>query len=477
MRALVVLTGVSFLLCMVATPLVRDLCARFGFVDRPDVQRKFHSKAVPRIGGIPILLSYAGALLLMLMFAPRWAGVTVQHPRLVLELCPAVAVVFLTGLLDDLLTLKPWQKLAGQFVAAVLAVSCGATISLASRHPLALLFTIPLSLLWLIGCTNAFNLIDGMDGLAAGIGLLATVTTAAVAVFQGDMGLAMATAPLAGCLLAFLRYNFNPASIFLGDSGSLTIGFMIGCFSLVWGQHSGNLLGLAAPSMVMALPLLDVALAIARRGLRRKPIFQGDRRHIHHMMLARGFRTREAALVLYGVCALCAALALLQMMTRVHVRAFVLLIFLTLIAIGINALGYVEVTAARKTGSRLVHHLREEIFLQDLSHSLAKVKSEDDCWEVIHNTCRELSFASVHMQLNERTYEAKFLASVDAVAPWQLTMGLGRKGQLTLTRLQHPGSPPQLFAALEKLQQAVIAQRVVDRELVQVIHQVPRVKR
>lgn len=456
MRALLVLTGVSFLLCMIATPLLRDLSAHFGIVDRPDVQRKLHSKAVPRIGGIPIVLSYAGALLLMLIFKPHWAGVTVQHPRLVLALCPSVAVVFLTGLLDDLLSLKPWQKLVGQILAAVLAVSSGATISLASSHPFALLFTIPLSLMWLVGCTNAFNLIDGLDGLATGVALFAAVTTAAIGVIQGDMGLAMATAPLAGCLLAFLRYNFNPASIFLGDSGSLTIGFMIGCFSLIWGQHSGNLLGLAAPAMVMALPLLDVALAITRRGLRRKPIFQGDRGHIHHMMLARGFKTRDAALVLYGVCTICAALAVLQTLTRFHVRALVLLVFLTLIGIGINALGYVEVTAARKAGSRFVGHLREEIFLQDLSDSLAKVEFEDDCWEVIHDTCRDLSFASVHMELNERTYEARFLSSVDAVEPWQLTIGLGRKGQLTLTRIQHQGSPPQLFAALEKLQQAII---------------------
>ena len=461
MNALLVLTGVSFLLCLIFTPMVRDLALHYAIVDCPDVQRKLHIRAVPRVGGIPIILSYAGAVLLMVIFAPHWVELTVRHRRLVLELCPAVAVIFLTGLIDDLFCLKPWQKLAGQILAAALAVSCGQTISLASSHPGALLVTIPLSMMWLIGCANAFNLIDGMDGLAAGVGLFATLTTAAVGVIQGDMGLAMATAPLAGCLLAFLRYNFNPASVFLGDSGSLTIGFMMGCFSLIWGQHSGNLLGLAAPTMVMALPLLDVALAIMRRRLRRQPIFQGDRGHIHHMILARGLRTRDAALILYGVCTICAGLALLQTLTRFHMRALVILVFLTLIGIGINALGYVEIAAARKTGYRLVGHLREEIFLQDLSNSLAKVKSEDDCWDIVHSMCRDLSFASVQMELNDRTYQAEFDTSVDGVAPWQLTIGLGRSGQLRLTRLEHRESPPQLFAALEKLQQAVAALHLV----------------
>jgi UDP-GlcNAc:undecaprenyl-phosphate/decaprenyl-phosphate GlcNAc-1-phosphate transferase len=461
MNALLVLTGLSFLLCMIFTPLVRDLAMHFGIVDCPDLQRKLHIRAVPRVGGIPIILSYAGAVLLMVIFAPHWVELTVQHRRLILELCPAVAVIFLTGLLDDLVCLRPWQKLSGQILAAALAVLCGQTISLASSHPGALLITIPLSMMWLIGCTNAFNLIDGMDGLASGVGLFATLTTAAVGLIQGDMGLAMATAPLAGCLLAFLRYNFNPASVFLGDSGSLTIGFMMGCFSLIWGQHSGNLLGLAAPTMVMALPLLDVALAIMRRGLRRKPIFQGDRGHIHHMILARGLRTRDAALVLYGVCTICAVLAVLQTLTRFHMRALVILLFLTLIGIGINALGYVELAAARQTGYRFVRHLRDEIFLQDLTNSLAKAKSEDDCWEIVHDMCRDLSFASVQMRLNEHTYQAEFLPSVDDVAPWQLTIDLGRNGQLRLTRLQHRGSPPQLFAALEKLQQAVMADHMV----------------
>jgi UDP-GlcNAc:undecaprenyl-phosphate/decaprenyl-phosphate GlcNAc-1-phosphate transferase len=234
---------------------------------------------------------------------------------------------------------------------------------------------------------------------------------------------------------------------------------MMGCFSLIWGQHSGNLLGLAAPSMVMALPLLDVALAITRRGLRSKPIFQGDRGHIHHMILARGFRTRDAALILYGVCTICATLALLQTITRFHLRAFVLLAFLTLIGLGINALGYVELTAARKTGYRIVGHLREEIFLEDLTKSLANIKSEDDWWEIIRNTCRDLRFATIHMQLNERTYDAEFQAGADAAGSWQLTIGLGRNDQLTLTRLQDRGSPPQLFTALEKLRQAVVARR------------------
>src|SRR5947208_12565007 len=127
----------------------------------------------------------------------------------------------------------------------------------------------------------------GGDGLAAGLGLFATLTMAIAALLHGNLTLAIATAPLAGALLGFLRYNFNPASIFLGDSGSLLVGFLLGCYGVLWTQKSATLLGMAAPLMALSIPLLDTALAIVRRFLRHQPIFGADRGHIHHKLLAR----------------------------------------------------------------------------------------------------------------------------------------------------------------------------------------------
>src|SRR5947208_10567281 len=153
-------------------------------------------------------------------------------------------------------------------------------------------WSFPITVGWLVVCSNAFNLIDGMDGLATGVGLFAAFTTLAAALLQNNALLALATAPLVGALLAFLRYNFNPASIFLGDCGSLTIGFLLGCFAAVWSQKSATLLGMTAPVMALSVPLLDTGIAVVRRFLRRQPIFSADRNHLHHRLLDRGFSSR-----------------------------------------------------------------------------------------------------------------------------------------------------------------------------------------
>ena len=456
MHALFALGLLAFVLCLVLTPLCRDLFLRFGIVDRPDELRKFHLKPIPRIGGIPIVLSYAGALAIMLLIAPRGARISVQHSQLVLELLPAAAVIFLTGVLDDMITLKPWQKLGGQVLAAALAVSLGARISIGHGHAASAWITIPLSLLWLIGCTNAVNLIDGLDGLATGVGLFATVTTLVVALMQGNVGLAMATMPLAGCLLAFLRYNFSPASVFLGDCGSLTIGFMLGCFSLIWSQHTGTLLGMAAPLMVLALPLIDVGLAIGRRFVRSKPIFQGDRGHIHHMVLARGVKPRDAALILYGVSGLAAFFAVLQSFSSYQFRGLVLLVFFALVWTGINHLGYVELSAARRTLTHrmVLRVLKEEIYMQDLDRALVSARSVDDCWIIVRDACKDLSFASVQMHLQDQSYEATFLNTINDLS-WRLTLSLGRKGHLILTRAQESRAPKHMMTVLDRLQQVI----------------------
>ena len=252
MQALIIVGTLSLILCLFLTPLCREAALKLKFVDIPDGVRKLHRRPIPRIGGVAILLSYAGSIALMLAISPLRATISIQHKDLLWSLIPAVTVVFVIGLIDDLITLKPWQKLIGQMAAAALAVSGGVRITLLDGHPYAAWLTVPLSIFWLLACTNAFNLIDGLDGLAAGVGLFATVTTLLAALIQGNMGLAMATVPLAGCLLGFLRYNFNPASVFLGDCGSLTIGFLLGCFGVIWSQKSATFLGMVAPAMAVA---------------------------------------------------------------------------------------------------------------------------------------------------------------------------------------------------------------------------------
>ncbi|MBV8477428.1 MAG: undecaprenyl/decaprenyl-phosphate alpha-N-acetylglucosaminyl 1-phosphate transferase, partial [Acidobacteria bacterium] len=189
MCALLSLGFAAFLFCLILTPIARDLFVRLELVDMPDNDRKRHDRPIPRIGGIPIVLSYAGALAVMSCLAPHGAAIAVQHKELLWSLFPSAGFIFLVGLIDDLLGLKAWVKLAGQIVAACWAVSMGARIPLVAGHEAAWIIW-PLSVFWLVGCTNAFNLIDGLDGLASGVGLFATLTTLLAALLQGNWGLA-----------------------------------------------------------------------------------------------------------------------------------------------------------------------------------------------------------------------------------------------------------------------------------------------
>ncbi len=453
MHAFLVLGISAFIFCLVLTPICRDLFHRAGLVDRPDADRKFHLRAVPRMGGIPIALSYALALVLALWFNPGSSRIYIQHQQLFFSLLPAAGIIFITGLLDDLVGLKPRQKLIGQLAAAILAVSLGAHLSLSHFHPWV---SIVLSVFWLVGCTNAVNLIDGMDGLATGVGLLATLTTLFVALVSGNLGLALATVPLAGALLAFLRYNFSPASVFLGDCGSLTIGFVLGCFGLIWSQRTGTMLGMVAPLMALSLPLIDVGLAIGRRFLRAVPIFKGDRGHIHHMVLALGFSTRGAVLVLYAVCGVFASLAVLASFTAKGFAVVIILLFCALVLAGIHRLGYIEFTAARKTLSRktVLLAVQEEIYLEEFSRSLLHADTIDSWWGIVRTACADLRFASADLYFNGRTFHEDF--SLGSKKPsYRMEVDLGEYGHLRLTRVPEETPPRIMMAVLNHLQASI----------------------
>src|SRR6202050_840746 len=305
--------ALSVLLALILTPVIRDRLGKFGFLDHPDGVRKKHKTAVPRVGGIAIALAFVGTFAIAFALPFSYTYLLRRGLSNILHLSLAGSVIFVTGVLDDRLRLSAWKKLAGITAAAVLAYAAGIRVDIHILHSLPAWpgLEFALTVIWLIGCTNAFNLIDGMDGLAAGVGLVDAVTMLIAALTQGNLPLALATMPLAGCLLGFLRYNFEPASVFLGDSGSLLIGFLLGCFGALWSEKSVTLVALTAPLLALSIPLLDVLLSISRRYLRNRPIFQADRGHIHHKLLDRGLSPRAAVLTMYGICTVVAILSLL----------------------------------------------------------------------------------------------------------------------------------------------------------------------
>ena len=298
------IAGKAFLIALILTPIVRDIFRSYNMVDRPG-HRKVHAYPIPRVGGIAIAIAYGFSLITAL-------GANSDATPAAWKLLPATTLVFVTGILDDFFSLKPVFKIVGLVAAASLVFWSGLHIGDLGNQPLPVWLDYPLTVFWLLLTSNALNLIDGLDGLCAGMGLMATLTLFAAALLRHNVPLAHATLPLAGALLGFLCYNFNPATVFLGDSGALLIGFLLGCYGMIWTQKSSTLLSILVPLLALSIPLLDVSLSVIRRFLRNQPIFSADRRHIHHRLLDRGFSAKQAVWVLYLFAALAAALALLS---------------------------------------------------------------------------------------------------------------------------------------------------------------------
>jgi len=393
---------VSLVLTFLLTPLVRDLLGS-RFLDHPDGGRKKHAVAVPRVGGIGIAVASVITLGLAYLLPSSFASILHPLPIELVKLAGVASLVWLTGVLDDLLGLNAVQKLLGILGAAVLAYLAGIRVDL---HQFPALAAYPwlgfaVTVIWLVGCANAFNLIDGMDGLAAGVGLFASASMLVAALVQGNIALAVATVPLVGCLLGFLRYNFNPASVFLGDSGSLLIGFLLACYGAMWSQKTVTLVALMAPVLAVSIPLLDVVVSITRRFLRNQPIFQGDRGHIHHKLLERGFTPTGAVLVMYGVCFFAAVSSLLVGAYHNQYSGLIVVLFSIPAGVGIQYLGYAEFSKAGrlflKGGFRRI--IDAETRLHNFEMSLAKAADLDTCWATITEGSKQFGFQGVRMNV------------------------------------------------------------------------------
>lgn len=423
----------SFGFSVVLTPIFRDIFRSYKVVDQPDQNRKVHVYPIPRVGGIAIAIAY---FLAFWLARPAEGHPLSRELSLVANLLPAASVVFAVGLIDDFFGLKPWQKLLGQLIAASLAWWAGVTIGGIGGRPVADVWSFPLTVGWLLVCTNAFNLVDGLDGLAAGVGLFSTLTIFTAAILQGNQPLAFATLPLAGCLLGFLCFNFNPATVFLGDCGSLLIGFLLGCFGLIWTHKSVTLLGITAPLMAVSLPLLDVLLCIIRRWLRNQPIFTADRGHIHHRLLDRGLTPRQAVFLLYGLCGVAASFSLIQSFVRdVYVAGFLVVAFVAVAWLGIHYLGYAEFMLAGRLLriGELQRSVSAQLNLSAFQKSISAAKTPGDCWQAILTFQAIFGFAAVRMELQGVLYES-WDASVVAPQYWLLRIPVSENDYVELAR-------------------------------------------
>jgi UDP-GlcNAc:undecaprenyl-phosphate GlcNAc-1-phosphate transferase len=285
-----------------------------GLLDKALSSRKIHGQPIPRVGGIAIAGAFY-APLIGLLFVDSGVGrnFTSDGGR-VLGLFVGGALIVALGIYDDLRGADARQKFAVQFAVAAMMYGFGFRIDVVTVPVLGTLQLglagFPLTVLWIAGVTNAVNLIDGLDGLAAGIAFVALVALFVLAAAHGDPLMMLYTAALAGAVLGFLFFNFNPASVFMGDTGSLFLGFVLATASVDTYRKSATAVTLLVPIVLLGLPIADTLLSIGRRALRGAPLFSADRGHIHHRLLARGLSQRQAVLVLYALACTLAMVAL-----------------------------------------------------------------------------------------------------------------------------------------------------------------------
>jgi UDP-GlcNAc:undecaprenyl-phosphate GlcNAc-1-phosphate transferase len=343
------LAAVAAVVTLALTPLVRFVSNRLGLVDEPS-DRKVHTKPIPRLGGVAIYLGFMTAVAVQLA-GERWFGF--KGGLLVTDLGPltgaliGMTLVFVIGVVDDVWTLEAKWKLLGQVFAACIVVAMGLRLDFIG-NPFGGglvdlgVWSYPLTILWIVGFTNVINLMDGLDGLAAGVTAIAATAFLVLANLTNQLTAAAMAAALAGSCVGFLRYNFNPASIFMGDSGSMFLGFTLATIALVGVLKSAAAITLVLPLLIIGVPLFDTGTAIVRRVRHQQPMHLADKGHIHHRLLSHGFSQRQAVLVIYAWSALLAIGGYSMRFVPSVVKAGVFIVLAALSALMAYWLGLLE---------------------------------------------------------------------------------------------------------------------------------------
>ncbi len=357
---------VPVLISLAITPFVIRYAKQIGAIDLPN-ERKVHKGPIPRLGGVAIYISFFVSFALAIYLDPKINNLNGLGHQNAIILVASLTLVLLLGIWDDIHPLTPGRKFLGQIIAASIVYFAGFRIT-AITHPLgpSLLsldwFAYPLTILWIVGITNAFNLIDGLDGLASGVAFIVSVTIFAIALIKEDSTTAMMALLLAGSLLGFLRYNFKGAKIFLGDSGSLFIGFSLAILSMQSSTKGSTAFSILVPVLALGLPIMDTVLSMIRRFIKsvlpqtQKPsslmgkfstMFHPDKGHIHHQLVGMGFSHRKAVLVLYSVSCLFGVGAFAVTFANSFASSLIVIAIAIASFVGVSQLRYREMAILR----------------------------------------------------------------------------------------------------------------------------------
>ena len=343
---------VALLATLLATPLAKCIAQHLGAIDKPD-ERRINKVPIPRMGGIGIALGLVAAVAVQVAGTKLLGWPTVFVPHMQLQgvdyklLTVAVVIVFLTGAIDDVRNLKPRQKLLGQILAACVAAASGLVIGNVANPFTAELIPIgwlayPITVVYLVAFTNVINLIDGLDGLAAGITAISCAAMFYLSCEAHQIDATVLACILAGCCLGFLRYNFNPASIFMGDCGSNMLGFLLGVIALLGVNRVAAATTLIVPLVIAGVPIIDTFAAIVRRRRGHTAISQADTGHIQHRLIKQGFDQKQAALMIYGWSILLAAGAIIMTKVALPLRFVVFILLVSVSAVFIKKLHLFE---------------------------------------------------------------------------------------------------------------------------------------
>jgi UDP-GlcNAc:undecaprenyl-phosphate GlcNAc-1-phosphate transferase len=395
---------------LVITPLVRRFCERFRLLDIPADGRRLHTNAIPRLGGVAIFLSLMLAMSSLFFVSNLLTQSLAFYAPVIFKVLVPAALVLLLGIYDDLRGTNAAVKFIGLALIATLFYAMGGRIE-ALAVPFVGAVHLPpvigfvLTVFWLVGISNAFNLIDGIDGLATGAALFSSIVILIVALSGGHIVMTVVTIVICGALAGFLRYNFNPASIFLGDSGSLFVGFLLAALSLMGAQKATTAIAVITPILAFGLPVVDTTVTMARRLIGGRPIFQGDGEHIHHMLLARGWSQRRVVLILYSVCALFGLLAALSTKTSSPLTGFVLFVIAAAVIVAVGHLRYHEVDELRAGVQRTVGDRRlrvaNNIRVRRARLALSQVTALPDLFETMRQMLEFEEFAYARLQLGQ----------------------------------------------------------------------------
>jgi UDP-GlcNAc:undecaprenyl-phosphate/decaprenyl-phosphate GlcNAc-1-phosphate transferase len=397
----------SLIFSLFFTPLIITVGKKYNLVDQPSA-RKIHKTAIPRIGGVAIFISFFLPFLTVLFYSNDILKLLVlDHARIALIIGASIA--FGLGLGDDIKRLNPWLKFGVQALVGCVAFWGGIridVISLPMVGPLQLgWLSLPVTVFWFLLVINAINLIDGLDGLAAGISFFAAIVLLVLCIASHSYLVAMGLAALSGATLGFLRYNFNPASIFMGDSGSYFLGYMLAALSIQGSIKSQATVVTLMPLIALGLPLMDTLWATIRRFILGQGVFAPDKDHLHHRLIKHGFTHRRAVLILYGVTVGMGGIALILVHSSDERAALILLLIGAGLVFFIRKLGYLEYLAAEKFlgwARDITDEMgikRERRTFLGLQVTIAESKTLAEFWEKVIDAGQFLDFDYLELRL------------------------------------------------------------------------------